>query len=261
MCGIVGAASTRNVVPILIDGIRRLEYRGYDSTGLAVINGGSGAPHLERLVSTARVADLAAQADACRLAGVAGISHTRWATHGAPTPANAHPHTSHGEIAIVHNGIIENYEALRERLLQPGYEFVTQTDSEVIAPLVHAHWHGAGGGDLLRAVQAAVAEFHGAYAIAVISTREPGRIVGARAGSPLLVGVGADDHFLASDAAALLSVTRRVVYLEEGDVADVRREGYTVHDARGEQVERPVVTVEASAAAIELGPYRHFMQK
>ncbi len=261
MCGIVGAASTRNVVPILIDGIRRLEYRGYDSTGLAVINGGDGAPHLERIVSTARVADLAAQAEACRLAGVAGISHTRWATHGAPTPANAHPHTSHGEIAIVHNGIIENYEALRERLLQQGYEFVTQTDSEVIAHLVHAHWHGAGGGDLLRAVQAAVAEFHGAYAIAVISTREPGRIVGARAGSPLLVGVGENDHFLASDAAALLSVTRRVVYLEEGDVADVRREGYTIHDARGERVDRPVVTVEASAAAIELGPFRHFMQK
>jgi glucosamine--fructose-6-phosphate aminotransferase (isomerizing) len=260
MCGIVGASSTRNVVPILIDGIRRLEYRGYDSTGLAVINGGD-APRLERLVSTARVADLAAQAEAGRLAGLAGISHTRWATHGAPSHANAHPHTSHGEVAIVHNGIIENYEALRERLLRQGYVFVTQTDSEVIAHLVHAHWHGAGGGDLLRAVQATVAEFHGAYAIAVISTREPGRIVGARQGSPLLVGVGADDNFLASDAAALLSVTRRVVYLEEGDVADVRRQGYAIFDARGERVERPVVTVEASAAAVELGPYRHFMQK
>ncbi len=260
MCGIVGAASTRNVVPILIDGIRRLEYRGYDSSGVAVIENGA-VPRLERLVSTARVADLAAQAQARQLAGTTGISHTRWATHGAPTPANAHPHISGGEIAVVHNGIIENYEVLRERLRAQGYVFATQTDTEVIAHLVHAHWHGAGGGDLKRAVQAAVAEFHGAYAIAVISTREPGRVVGARQGSPLVVGIGEDDHYLASDAAALLSVTRRVAYLEEGDVADVRREGYTIDDARGERVLRNVVTVEASAAAIELGPYRHFMQK
>src|SRR5512143_380410 len=261
MCGIVGASSARNVVPILIDGIRRLEYRGYDSTGLAVIDGGGGAPRLARRVSTARVADLAAQAESTRIEGRSGISHTRWATHGAPTPANAHPHTSHGEIAVVHNGIIENFEPLRERLVAQGYAFVTQTDSEVIAHLVHAHWHVAGGGDLLRAVQAAVAEFHGAYAIAVMSTREPGRIVGARAGSPLVVGIGADDHFLASDAAALLSVTRRIAYLEDGDVADVRRESWAVYDARGERVERPVVTIEVSGAAVELGPYRHFMQK
>jgi glucosamine--fructose-6-phosphate aminotransferase (isomerizing) len=261
MCGIVGASSTHNVVPILIDGIRRLEYRGYDSTGLAVIDGDAGAPRLSRLVSTARVADLAAQAEATHLSAVSGISHTRWATHGAPTPANAHPHTSHGEIAAVHNGIIENFETLRARLIAQGYQFVTQTDSEVIAHLVHAHWHGAGGGDLLRAVQMAVAEFHGAYAIAVISTREPGRIVGARAGSPLVVGVGTDDHFLASDAAALLSVTRRVAYLEDGDVADVRRESWAIYDARGERAERPVITIEASGAAVELGPYRHFMQK
>src|SRR5512143_280932 len=261
MCGIVGASSARNVVPILIDGIRRLEYRGYDSTGLAVIDGVGGAPRLARLVSTARVADLAAQAASTRIEGRSGISHTRWATHGAPTPANAHPHTSHGEIAVVHNGIIENFEPLRDRLVAQGYAFVTQTDSEVIAHLVHAHWHAAGGGDLLRAVQAAVAEFHGAYAIAVMSTREPGRIVGARAGSPLVVGIGADDHFLASDAAALLSVTRRIAYLEDGDVADVRRESWAVYDARGERVERPVVTIEVSGAAVELGPYRHFMQK
>src|SRR5512132_2053993 len=173
MCGIVGASSTRNVVPILIDGIRRLEYRGYDSAGLAVVDGSVDAPHLARLVSTARVADLAAQAESTALSAVAGISHTRWATHGAPTSANAHPHTSHGEIAVVHNGIIENFEPLRERLKAQGYEFVTQTDSEVIAHLVHAHWHGKGGGDLLAAVQMTVAEFEGAYAIAVISTREP----------------------------------------------------------------------------------------
>ena len=158
MCGIVGAASTRNIVPTLIDGIRRLEYRGYDSTGLAVINGTVGAPRLTRLVSTARVADLAAQAKASRLDAVTGISHTRWATHGAPTSDNAHPHTSHDEIAVVHNGIIENFEALRERLIGQGYRFNTETDSEVIPHLVHSHWHGAGGGDLLRAVQMTVAE-------------------------------------------------------------------------------------------------------
>ena len=260
MCGIVGAASHRNVVPILIEGIRRLEYRGYDSTGLAVIDGAEGAT-LERLVSTARVADLAAQVDARHLTGTTGISHTRWATHGAPSTVNAHPHLSGGEIAVVHNGIIENFEALRERLQKQGYEFRTQTDSETIAHLVHAHWHGAAKRDLLRAVQLAVAEFQGAYAIAVISTREPGRVVGARAGSPLVVGLGDDDHFLASDAAALVGVTHRVAYLEEGDVADVRRESYAIYDAQGQRVDRAVVEVPASAAAVELGPYRHFMQK
>ncbi len=260
MCGIVGAASSRNVVPILIDGIRRLEYRGYDSTGLAIVDGADGG-RLERLVSTARVADLAAQVDARHLAGTTGISHTRWATHGAPSPVNAHPHTSREEIAVVHNGIIENFEALRARLQALGYEFRTQTDSETIAHLVHAHWHGAARQDLLRAVQLAVAEFQGAYAIAVISAREPGRVIGARQGSPLVVGIGLDDHFLASDAAALVPVTRRVVYLEEGDVADVRREAYAVYDAQGQRVERAVIDVPASAAAVELGPYRHFMQK
>ena len=260
MCGIVGAASLRNVVPLLIEGIRRLEYRGYDSTGLAVINGGA-TPVLERLVSVARVADLAAQADARHLTGMTGISHTRWATHGAPSLVNAHPHTSGDEVAVVHNGIIENYEALRERLKAQGYEFRTQTDTEVIAHLVHAHWHGAAKSDLLRAVQLAVAEFHGAYAIAVITTREPGRVVGARQGSPLVVGLGVDDHFLASDAAALVPVTRRVAYLEEGDVADVRRESYAIYDAQGQRADRAIVDVPAGSAAVELGPYRHFMQK
>ena len=260
MCGIVGAASARNVVPILIEGIRRLEYRGYDSTGLAVLNGKDGTT-LERLVSTARVVDLDAQAQARHLAGTTGISHTRWATHGAPSQVNAHPHTSGGEIAVVHNGIIENFEALRERLRAQGYTFRTQTDSETIAHLVHAHWHGAARGDLLHAVQLAVAEFQGAYAIAVISAREPGRVVGARQGSPLVVGLGEGDHFLASDAAALLGVTHRVAYLEEGDVADVRRDGYAIYDAAGQRADRAVVEVPATAGAVELGPYRHFMQK
>jgi glutamine---fructose-6-phosphate transaminase (isomerizing) len=260
MCGIVGATSARNVVPILIEGIRRLEYRGYDSTGLAVVNGGA-SPHLERLVSTARVADLAVQADACKLHATTGISHTRWATHGAPTADNAHPHLSRDEIAVVHNGIIENYEVLREQLKAQAYVFRTQTDTEVIAHLIHAHWHGAANGDLLAAVRMAVAEFHGAFAIAVISTREPGRVIGARQGSPLVVGIGDGDHFLASDAAALLQVTRRVAYLEEGDVADVRRESYAIYDAIGQRVMRTVVDVKGSGDAVELGPYRHFMQK
>ena len=252
MCGIVGAVARDNVVPILIEGIRRLEYRGYDSTGLAVINGG-----LHRLVSTARVADLAAQANATHISGNTGISHTRWATHGAPTSANAHPHVSSGEIAVVHNGIIENFEPLRARLQQQGYAFVTQTDTEVIAHLIHAHYDG----DLLAAVARAVAEFHGAYAIAAMTTREPGRVVGARAGSPLLVGIGERDHFLASDASALAPVTRRVVYLEEGDIADIGRDGYAIFDAAGVRVARDVVTVKASGDAVELGPYSHFMQK
>ena len=261
MCGIVGATSDRNVVPILIEGIRRLEYRGYDSTGLAVINGGA-SPVLERLVSTARVADLAAQADALQLQATTGISHTRWATHGAPTSDNAHPHLSGGEIAVVHNGIIENYEELRERLKSRGYVFRTQTDTEVIAHLVHSYWHDEHeGGDLLAAVRRAVAEFRGAYAIAVISTRERGRVVGARQGSPLLVGIGEHDHFLASDASALLPVTRRVAYLEEGDVADVRRDSYAIFDAHGDRVARTVVEVQGSGDAVELGPYQHFMQK
>jgi glutamine---fructose-6-phosphate transaminase (isomerizing) len=252
MCGIVGAVARENVVPVLIEGIRRLEYRGYDSTGLAVINGS-----LQRLVSTARVADLAAQAHATHITGTTGISHTRWATHGAPTQANAHPHVSHDEIAVVHNGIIENFESLRERLEKQGYVFVTQTDTEVIAHLIHANYHG----DLLDAVKKTVAEFRGAYAIAAITTREPDRIVGARAGSPLLVGVADEDHYLASDASALSSVTQRVVYLEEGDIADVTRNAYAIYDADGTRVSRPVVTVKIVDDSVDLGPYRHFMQK
>ena len=238
MCGIVGAASTRNIVPILIEGIRRLEYRGYDSAGLAVLNGAR-APRSSGWCRPRAWRDLDAQAKARHLVGTTGISHTRWATHGAPSDVNAHPHLSGGEIAVVHNGIIENFEELRTRLAKQGYEFRTQTDSEIIAHLVHAHWHGAANQDLLRAVQTAVAEFDGAYAIAVISAREPGRVVGARQGSPLVVGLGDDDHFLASDAAALVPVTRRVVYLEEGDVADVRRESYAIYDAHGQTASAP----------------------
>src|SRR5438094_2576384 len=252
MCGIVGAVARDNVVPILIEGVRRLEYRGYDSTGLAVLNGG-----LHRLVSTARVADLAAQADARRIEGTTGISHTRWATHGAPTPTNAHPHVSNDEIAVVHNGIIENFESLRERLQRQGYRFTTQTDTEVIVHLIHAHYDG----DLRLAVARAVAEFRGAYAIAAISTREPGRMVGARAGSPLLVGIGEHDHFLASDASALAPVTCRLVDVEEGDIGDITREAYAIYDVNGSPVSRDAVTVKFSGDAVDLAPYQHYMQK
>ena len=237
MCGIVGAASTRNIVPILIDGIRRLEYRGYDSSGLAVING--------RRRAAARAAGERCAGRRSRGAGrregahgphrhlAHALGHARRATQD-----NAHPHMSHGEIAVVHNGIIENFETLRERLQGRGYVFSTQTDTEVIAHLVHSHWHAAGGGDLLRAVRAAVAEFDGAYAIAVISTHEPGASSARGPGARWSSASATDDHFLASDAAALLSVTRRVVYLDEGDFADVRRESFAIYDARGEQVER-----------------------
>jgi glucosamine--fructose-6-phosphate aminotransferase (isomerizing) len=262
MCGIVGAVARKNVVPTLIDGIARLEYRGYDSVGLAVIHEDR---TLERLVSTERVADLARQATAKHLDALTGISHTRWATHGRPTETNAHPHTSHNEIALVHNGIIENFEPLREQLEKDGYEFHTQTDSEVIAHLIHQFWHGKAGGNLLCAVQMATAKLRGAYAIAVISTQEPGRLVGARSGSPLVIGKNADGVYMASDAAALMPVTQNIVYLEEGDTVDLTPDSATYY-ARGEnfcytRTTRAVVHIDLSAASINLGPYRHFMQK
>ncbi|MDR2173489.1 MAG: glutamine--fructose-6-phosphate transaminase (isomerizing) [Burkholderiales bacterium] len=258
MCGIVGAVAVNNIVPMLLEGIARLEYRGYDSTGLAVVHS-TGA--LERLVSTARVADLAAQATEKKIHATTGISHTRWATHGKPSETNAHPHTSHHEIALVHNGIIENYETLREALTAEGYEFITQTDTEVIAHLVHKHWHGNAHGDLRRAVQATVRQLTGAYAIAVVSAREPGRLIGARFGSPLVIGHTEEGSCLASDAAALLPVTQRIAYLEEGDVVDLTREEILCYDRNEETVKRPFIQLEASTAQAELGPYRHFMQK
>jgi len=259
MCGIIGytGSGQRDGAPVLLRGLGRVEYRGYDSAGIAVVNGAG----LKRVRSAGRVAELASQASAQHVGGRTGIAHTRWATHGGVTEPNAHPHVSMNEIAVVHNGIIENYEELRDALKARGYVFGTQTDTEVIAHLVHACWHDEGGGDLLSAVQHAIAQFKGAYAIAVISTREPGRVVGARQGSPLLVGIGDHDHFLASDASALMSVTRRVAYLEEGDVADVRRDSYAIHDAAGQPVARTVIEVQGGGDAVELGPYQHFMQK
>jgi glucosamine--fructose-6-phosphate aminotransferase (isomerizing) len=253
MCGIVGAAARRNIVPVLIEGLKRLEYRGYDSCGVATLAGG----HLERLRSVARVADLSAQIEKKHLAAETGIAHTRWATHGAPVTHNAHPIFSRGELALVHNGIIENHDELRLELRAKGYAFETQTDTEVIAHLVHSLYEGR----LLDAVRRAVKRLAGAYAIAVVARREPHRVVGARAGSPLVVGVGAGENFLASDALALAGTTDQIAYLEEGDIVEVGLEGFRVFDAGGREVRRAVKTVQTTGAAAELGPYRHFMQK
>ena len=211
MCGIVGAAARRDVLPVMIEGLRRLEYRGYDSCGIAALNGDG----LERLRSVARVADLAAQVKKKKLAAETGIAHTRWATHGAPVTVNAHPIFSRGEIAVVHNGIIENHDELRAELKAAGYAFETQTDTEVIAHLVHSLYRGR----LLDAVRQAAQRLVGAYAIAVVSKREPHRVVGARAGNPLVVGIGKGENFLASDALALAGTTDRIVYLEEASKA------------------------------------------
>jgi glucosamine--fructose-6-phosphate aminotransferase (isomerizing) len=257
MCGIVGAVSTRNIVPILVEGLKRLEYRGYDSCGVAVHQGGG----LKRARSTARVAELETSIAHDAVAGGTGIAHTRWATHGAPAVHNAHPHFSNDRIALVHNGIIENHDELRAELQAKGYTFDSQTDTEVIAHLVHHLYDG----DLLDAVQQAVKRLRGAYAIAVFSRDEPQRVIGAREGSPLVLGVGQGENFLASDAMALAGVTDQIVYLEEGDVVDVQLGKYWISgrdaDGRFQNVQREVRTVHAHTGAAELGPYRHYMQK
>ncbi len=253
MCGIVGAVAQRNVVPILLEGLRRLEYRGYDSAGLVIVDDG-----LRRVRSTGRVASLAEACAAEKVSGHLGIAHTRWATHGAPSEANAHPHIS-GELAVVHNGIIENHEALRARLQDEGFVFTSETDTEVIAHLIERHFRQTR--DLLAATRAAVVELEGAYAIGVVSANSPHQLVCARKGSPLLIGLGIEENFIASDVSALLPVTQRVIYLEEGDVADIRLLHVDVYDAAGNKVERAVQVSELSADMAELGTYRHFMQK
>ncbi len=262
MCGIVGAVSTRNIVPILVQGLQRLEYRGYDSCGVAVYRNG-----LQRARSTARVAELMEQVTAEKIEGGTGIAHTRWATHGAPAVHNAHPHFSHGpgpdsasrpgRVSLVHNGIIENHDELRAALQAKGYVFTSQTDTEVIAHLVDSLYDG----DLFEAVKAAVGHLHGAYAIAVFCKDEPHRVIGARAGSPLILGVGQNENFLASDAMALAGVTDQIVYLEEGDVVDIQLGKYWIVDKAHKPVARAVKTVQAHSGAAELGPYRHYMQK
>jgi len=256
MCGIVGAIAERNVVPILMEGLRRLEYRGYDSAGIAVLNG---TAHLKRLRTVGKVKMLQDAIDADPTHGKVGIAHTRWATHGVPSERNAHPHISHDGLAIVHNGIIENHEELREELKKLGYTFTSETDTEVIAHRVHHHLQSLK--DLFKAVRATVAELEGAYALAVVSEAEPERIILAREGCPVVVGLGVDENFVASDVAALLPVTRRFMFLEEGDVADIRRSSIKVLDKNGDKADRPVRESELSADAAEKGQYRHFMLK
>ncbi|MFM0132778.1 glutamine--fructose-6-phosphate transaminase (isomerizing) [Paraburkholderia sediminicola] len=253
MCGIVGAVAQRNIVPVLIEGLRRLEYRGYDSCGVAVL--GSDGPRRAR--SVARVADLDEQVQESHLEGITGIAHTRWATHGAPVTDNAHPIFSRDALALVHNGIIENYESLREMLRGKGYAFVSQTDTEVIAHLIHSLYRG----DLFAAVREAVGQLHGAYAIAVLHKDQPHTAVGARQGSPLVVGLGNGENFLASDALALAGSTERFIFLEEGDVCELSLKGVRIADRDGYEAQREVRQVAAYGGAVELGPYRHFMQK
>jgi glucosamine--fructose-6-phosphate aminotransferase (isomerizing) len=256
MCGIVGAIAERNVVPILMEGLRRLEYRGYDSAGIAVLNGTAKLKRL-RTVGKVKMLEEAIQADPTH--GQVGIAHTRWATHGVPSERNAHPHISHDGLAIVHNGIIENHEELREELKKAGYTFTSETDTEVIAHRVH--FHLATLKDLFKAVRATVSELEGAYALAVVSEEEPERIILAREGCPVVVGLGVGENFVASDVAALLPVTRKFMFLEEGDVADIHRNSIKVLDKNGNTAERPVRESELSADAAEKGQYRHFMLK
>jgi len=254
VCGIVGAASRRDVVPLLVEGLRRLEYRGYDSAGIAVVNGSA----VKRVRAAGRVSELAAQTSAQHVSGETGIAHTRWATHGAPTERNAHPHVS-GDLAVVHNGIIENHEAIRERLKRAGYAFASDTDTEVIAHLVAEHRKRAAS--LFEATTRAVAELEGAFAIALVSARDRDTVVVARRGAPLLLGLGEGENFAASDVSALVQVTRRVVYLEDGDCAEIRPGGYRIATVRGESVERRVHISDVSDQSVALGPYRHYMQK
>ncbi|MDD2662672.1 MAG: glutamine--fructose-6-phosphate transaminase (isomerizing) [Dechloromonas sp.] len=252
MCGIVAAAARSNIVPVLVEGLKKLEYRGYDSAGLAVI----GSDAIERTRSVGRVAEL--ETASAGTDSPTGIAHTRWATHGVPCERNAHPHVS-GSIAVVHNGIIENYESLRAELSAQGYVFTSDTDTESIAHLLEATLQAEP--DLFRAVQTACRRLVGAYAIAVIDQRQPDKVVVAREGSPLLLGISDAGNYAASDASALLQVTRRMVYLENGDVAELTADGVRIARLDGSPVERPEHLSQLSAAAVELGHYRHYMQK
>ncbi|MDX1403015.1 MAG: glutamine--fructose-6-phosphate transaminase (isomerizing) [Woeseiaceae bacterium] len=255
MCGIVGAVAERNVVPILMEGLRRLEYRGYDSAGIAVRNGKA----IDRVRKAGKVQELQSALDENPLRGESGISHTRWATHGVPNETNAHPHMSQDDIAVVHNGIIENYETLRDDLLQKGFRFESQTDTEVVAHRIK--YHLAKTTDLAAAVKATVAELEGAYALVVMSVSDPDKLILARAGCPVVVGLGIGENFVASDVAALLPVTRKFMFLDEGDIAVVEKENVSVFDADGREVARPVKESELTADAAERGNFRHYMQK
>ena len=256
MCGIVGAVADRDIVPVLIEGLRRLEYRGYDSAGVAVLNG---AKDIKRLRTVGKVRKLQDALDADPTHSGLGIAHTRWATHGVPSERNAHPHISKDGVAIVHNGIIENHDELREEAKREGYVFSSETDTEVIAHRIHHHLKVTG--DLFKAVRATVAELEGAYALAVISQDEPDRIVIARQGCPVVIGLGEHENFVASDVAALLPVTRTFIFLEEGDVGEIRRNSVRILDREGNTVQRPAKLSELSADAAEKGEFAHYMLK
>ena len=256
MCGIVGAVAERNIVPILVEGLRRLEYRGYDSAGVAVI-GDDKSIGLCRTVG--KVAELAQKLDGSPIAGRVGVAHTRWATHGGVTENNAHPHLSGGRVAVIHNGIIENFQAIKDELIEKGYEFASETDTEVAAHLVHDYLKQ--GLDLVDAVRRAVERFEGAYALLVVDAEDPERMVVSRVASPLVIGLGLGENFVASGVPALLPVTQRFIYLDQGDLAEIRRESYRIFDADGNEVEREVHETQWDSEAAEKGPYRHFMLK
>ncbi|HEC12094.1 MAG TPA: glutamine--fructose-6-phosphate transaminase (isomerizing) [Acidiferrobacteraceae bacterium] len=256
MCGIVGAIANRDVTPILLEGLRRLEYRGYDSSGVVVIDSDQ---HLSRARAVGKVEELDRALSATSISGHNGIAHTRWATHGKPTQSNAHPHICRKMVAVVHNGIIENHEALRSKQMDKGYEFTSQTDTEVIVHQIYDYVDL--GKNIFEAVQATVADLEGAYSLGVVSVHEPDRLITARRGSPLVIGVGEGEYFIASDVAALLPVTKRFIFLEDGDVAELRRDGMSIVDAGGKVVERPIKTSSLNADSVELGDYRHYMQK
>ena len=256
MCGIVGAVAQRDVVPILIEGLKRLEYRGYDSAGVAIIDAKG---QLDRVRRPGKVAMVDSEARE-RLHGGTGIAHTRWATHGVPNEQNAHPHICRKIVAVVHNGIIENHEQLRAEQKKKGFDFTSQTDTEVIVHQIYAY-HVDQGLDLLAAVKRAVADFKGAYALGVVSTKEPGRLVAARLGSPLVIGIGVGEHFIASDVAALLPVTQKFIFLHDGDVADITRDSLSLYDTSGAKVERPTRISELTADSVERGEYSHYMLK
>jgi glucosamine--fructose-6-phosphate aminotransferase (isomerizing) len=257
MCGIVGAIAQRNVVPVLVEGLKRLEYRGYDSAGIAVHTG----VEITRVRRVGRVSEMENAAAEIKLTGQLGIGHTRWATHGGVTEYNAHPHVSNNLVAVVHNGIIENHDEQRDRLKQLGYVFESQTDTEVIAHLVHYYYTTGEQHNLVEAVRTAARDLAGAYAIAVIALDQPDVMACARMGCPLLVGLGEGENFVASDVSAIISATRKVIFLEEGDIVEVRREGVTLTNQQGEPVERKIHMSDVSLASLELGPYSHFMQK
>ena len=256
MCGIVGAIAQREVAPILLEGLKRLEYRGYDSAGLVVLNESA---ELERIRTTGKVVQLANAYDRQPVIGKTGIAHTRWATHGKPSESNAHPHICRNKVAVVHNGIIENHQTLREQQSKLGFTFTSDTDTEVV---VHQVCHQLDQGDnLLQAVQHTCQDLEGAYALGVVSATEPDRLIAARRGSPLVIGLGIGEYFIASDVAALLPVTQRFVFLEDGDIADLTSVGMVIYNSDGEVVERPETRSELSADAAERGEYRHYMLK